>query len=188
MADDSMVHDDRPSSPEVPSQATRKERRKSGSKSPTNTELIDLKRILALKKRPSLSDRNPPFSNLPASLPETSAAGSARVYELEPEPTDTASTNKTHGQKLVFRRPRLPVHTEGEDDALTRKDLNIVLHDISQSMWIENPNDHSTEKVYLTIEAAALEQMLTIDTYFCWMCVSLTPLMVLEGLIDSQSS
>jgi hypothetical protein len=87
----------------------------------------------------------------------------------EDSPAPIPVSGKEHGQKVEIRRPRLTSHADGEDDGAGRKDLNIMLHDITQSMWIEDPIDHSSEKVYLTIEAAALEEMLTIDPAFAWM-------------------
>ena len=165
MADDSAIADDRPSSPEAQTRFARRERRKSGSKSPATAISTELKPIPPPKKRQSQFERH---SYLPGQQEDPTAGPSTRNDdELLLSAVPSSSTQQ--GQKLVFRRPRLPSHAEGDDEAATKRDLNIVLHDISQSMWIEDPKDHSMEKVYLTTEAAALEQMLTIDTSFSWM-------------------
>ena len=78
-----------------------------------------------------------------SSSPESQLKGSCRESNLEP----------------------------GKDSSVAQ-DLKIKIHDVSQSEWIENPNDHSTEKVYLTIEEAPLTEMMTkaLST-LCWMRV-----------------
>lgn len=111
-----------------------------------------------------------------------------------PEPRETPTANSPEGpclpfvsalphqsQSIEFRRPRLSCVGD-IDDAITKKRIDIKLHDISQSRWIEDPNDHSMEKVYLTNESSDLEQMVTIDTSFCWTQVqSVRPLTMLTG-------
>lgn len=95
------------------------------------------------------------------------AASPLEGAQALPEPTEAKAQ---HGRKLPLRRPRLPGHAEGEDDFSPRKDLNVMLYDISQSMWIEDPKNHSLEKVYLTVEGAKLPEMVTIDiASLCWM-------------------
>lgn len=165
MADDSAITDDPPSSPEVSARHARRERRKSGSKSQATAASTELKPLPQQKKHQPQSEMH---CYLPGQQEDATAGPSARNDDELPLSAIPSSTTQ-QGQKLVFRRPRLPSHAEGDDKAATKMDLNIVLHDISQSMWIEDQKDHSMKKVYLTTEAAALEQMLTIDTSFSWM-------------------
>ena len=58
-------------------------------------------------------------------------------------------------------------HAETRDDD-PKAHIRITLHDIIQSRWIVDPDDHALEKVYLTIEDAPFNEMTTIDTSFCW--------------------
>jgi hypothetical protein len=170
MADHNALSEDRPSSPEAQPRGSRRERRWSGSKSTATTELHELKSLSTLKRHQPKPDRFPRPSNFQSFWEETVASASAPVNDDRLAPGATNAISQ-HGQKLSLRRPWLPSHPAGEDESTTRKDLNIRLHDISQSMWIEDPDNHSTERVYLTIEAAALDEMLTIDPSFCWMYV-----------------
>jgi hypothetical protein len=168
MAESSAISDDRPSSPDVPLRTGRRERRKSGSKSPAGSDSHELKSPPAPKKRVSQSERLSRFVTGISEEPIEDQPPPPEFTENNAPPPMPGST-KEHGQKVEIRRPRLTSHADGEDEGAGRKDLNIMLHDITQSMWIEDPIDHSSEKVYLTIEAAALEEMLTIDPAFAWM-------------------
>ena len=127
----------------------------------------ELRSLSEARKRYSHGDRHQKTHHFP-NLEDDAALDAREVPTLDGEPPHTNHANVHHGHKLLLRRPRLHSHADGQDDVAGRKDLNIVLHDISQSMWIEDPNDHAAEKVYLTIEAAALDEMLTIDPAMCW--------------------
>ena len=171
MVDSTLFSRERSSSPEVQAKASRRERRRSVSRSPAiAAQAHELDRLARAKKRQSQSDRIPSLNDTSSFWEESTTTGPAQVDPVE-APVGNTNLDNQHGQKLLPRRPRLHGHAEGQDDGSLWKDLNIVLHDISQSMWIENPTNHSTEKVYLTVEAAALDEMLTIDPSFSWMYV-----------------
>jgi hypothetical protein len=167
MADDKAVNGGRPSSPTAEMKQFKRERRKSGSRSPGTADNTDVRRWNATRNRQNQPDTYAKPLSSSYTWEETSL-GAARPAEASPV---AAETKVSHGQKLPLRRrPRIHGYAEGEDDFAARKDLNVMLYDISQSMWLEDPSNHSIEKVYLTVEGAKLEEMVTIDiASLCWM-------------------
>ena len=167
MADDSSIATERPSSPESQLKGFRRERRKSDVKNTPTTNVAEGDTNPGTKKG-RCQDRHPRFSNFPEVWEEAispSAGGNgADVETHQPRPGGRQESRPT------LRQPRLPSHAVGANDSTATQDLRIKLHDISQSTWIEDPNNHSTEKVYLTIEEAPLAEMVTIaPSAICWM-------------------
>ena len=157
---------ERSSPPESQLNDSRRERRKDDAETTSTTNPASDK--IPRPKKVRFDERRPRVSDFPEVREEAnhpSVDGNAAGAE-------TQQSLRSGGQESrpVFRRPRLLSHADGANDSNAAQDLKIKLHDISQSKWIENPNDHSTEKIYLTIEDAPLAEMMTIaPSTFCWM-------------------
>jgi hypothetical protein len=163
--------------PEGQSHGSRRDQRISGSTSVAASDAFELKPVFNGQK--ACSQCGGCTSRTVRKLYQTPTATSSEGTDLQ-----LISALSHQNQSVEFRRPR-PSCVGDIDDAITKKRINVKLHDISQSRWIEDPNDHSTEKVYLTIESSDLEQMVTIDTSFCW--TQVRPAFTLIMLTTDQS-
>ena len=146
-----------PGSPTDSSKSPVRSRRKSGSKVDGKMEAIELRSPASAASRNQGSQHVSDGPLGEANLPRT------------PVRADNSGQIGSSSGVPSRRHPRQHGHEreEGIADAL-EDDAIPTLHDIRQSRWIEDPNNHAAEKIYLTVEDAPLSQMSTIDTSFCW--------------------
>lgn len=143
---------DRPVSP-TSTKSFQRIRRKSASASIPDQEAVELRTPRASEQKNQSRQH----------VSDVTLDGALESTAVNPGPSPLHSGASPRAPAI--RQVRQHVHEGDTDGVGTAK---VTLHDIKQSRWIEDPNNHASEKVYLTYEDGPLGVMSNIETSFCW--------------------
>ena len=156
---DQISSEGRPVSPTASSKSAFRSRRKSGSKSTAIEEAIELKKPEPAQESNQGSRELDDVLVDETILPRTPLGAQTAVQN---------GNSPREPSRWQPRQHRLEDEDDNDDTEGSGEHSQVTLHDIIQSRWIEDPNNHASEKIYLTFEEAPLSQMSTIETSFCW--------------------
>jgi hypothetical protein len=133
--------------------------------SPPEAQRVKLPRAAGATQIPRAQAQNPDQTEMNGHI----NAEKAKLEQAAP-PAKTEAVLALPGDlPWTWRRPHFAGYDPTRATAEVTGKRTVVCMDITESKWVQDPEDPYRETVYLTSDPSSLQEAVDIATSFCWM-------------------